>query len=238
MDLIKQIAGRPGKTELIIHFSDKTFLRMAGHLDDSGHRVPVGQRVAESKLATLDRHLGTKRWRLLCPPGVDTDKAIEDIAEVYLEQLRDNGWRYAHQIPMRDTYSRRPAYRLMFATDSPHGVELMSDIACAHERSLRDEEEAGRMTLWHHDDERQCLTDLRDRIFAFGLSQGTASPQDAIHQLAPQLFGLYRTSDYNRAIRELVAAGCIKRPDPYGIDRREPLQFVEPPQSSLFEVSS
>lgn len=238
MELIERIAGRPGKTELLIHFSDKTFLRMAGHLDDRGDRVPVGQLVAESKLATLNSHIGTKRWRLLCAPGVDTDRAIDDVAEVYLEQLRSVGWSYAHQIRLRDRYSQRPAYRLMFATGSAHGVELMSDITCAYERSLKEEEDAGRMTLWQHHDESQHLADLRDRIFAFGREQETATPQDAIHQLAPQLFGLYRTSEYNKAIRELVQAGRIRRPNANGIEPRERLTFIEPPQTSLFELSS
>jgi three-Cys-motif partner protein len=236
LKLIEQIAQRPGKTELLIHFSDRTFLRMAGHLDDQGHRVPIGQLVAESKLARLDAHVGTKAWRLLCPPGADTDRAIDDVAELYLKQLRSAGWRYAHQIRMRDSYSQRPAYRLMFATASQHGVELMSDIACAYERSLKEEEDAGRMTLWHHDEERQHLTDLRDRIFDFGRRQRTATPQEVIHELAPQMFGLYRTSEYNKAIRELVQAHCIDRANATGIDSRERLTFIDPPQTSLLEA--
>jgi three-Cys-motif partner protein len=110
---------------------------MAGHLDDRGNRQPVGHKLAESKLAALDDLIGTKRWRLLCAPGVDTEVAIDQVADLYLEQLRDRGWQYAHQIRMREHHADRPAYRLMFATGSPHGVELMSDIACRYEQSLK-----------------------------------------------------------------------------------------------------
>ncbi len=46
MSVIKRIASREGKTELLLHFSDKTFLRMAGHLDDRGDRLPVGRKLA------------------------------------------------------------------------------------------------------------------------------------------------------------------------------------------------
>lgn len=55
----------PAPAELLLHFSDKTFLRMAGHVDDRGDRVPVGRKVAEAKLDTLDAYVGTKRWRML-----------------------------------------------------------------------------------------------------------------------------------------------------------------------------
>lgn len=234
MNVIEQIVARRGKTELLLHFSDKTFLRMAGHLDERGDRVPVGRKVAESKLATLDAHVGTKRWRMLCPPGANTERAIDDVSDVYIDQLRKSGWRYAHQIRMRDRYSDRPAYRLMFATCSPHGVELMSDIVCRYEQSLLNEETAGVMTLWHDDAERQRLTGLSRRIFDAGITAGMASRDEIIHKLAPQLFGLYTSTEYARAIRELVQAGRIDRPSATGIEPREQLKFIEPPQTSLF----
>jgi len=78
------------------------------------------------------------RWSKESPPGSDTDRAIDDVAQLYIQQLWGVGWRYAHQIRIRDTYSQWPAYRLMIATGSPHGVELTSDRACAYERSPRE----------------------------------------------------------------------------------------------------
>ncbi len=176
---------------------------------------------------------------LLCPGPMfvnraDTARAIDDVAELYLYQLRRNGWRYADQIRMRDHYSDRPAYRLMFATGSPHGIELMSDIAYRYEQSLQDEEAAGALTLWHDHDARQRLVDLRDRVYATGLAAGTASREQLIHTLAPQLFGRYTSTEYAKAIREVVQAGLIDRPNAVGIEPREPLQFIEPPQTSLF----
>jgi three-Cys-motif partner protein len=236
MQLVEQIAARRGKTELLLHFSDRTFLRMAGHLDDHGKRLPVGHKQAQGKLATLDALMGTKRWRLLCPPGADTEDAIDQVADLYLHQLREGGWTFADQIRMRDHYADRPAYRLMFATRSPHGIEVMSDRACRYERSLKDEADAGIMTLWHHDDERQHLTDLRDRIFAAGRERGTATREQIIHQIAPEAFGRYTSTDYAKAIRELVGLGLIDRPHAKGIEPREPLRFVDPPQASLLDA--
>ena len=76
---------------------------------------------------------------MLCPPGADTERAIDDVAPADLDQLRRAAGSTPHQIRMRDHYSDRPAYRLMFATGSAHGVELMSDIAHRYEQSLKDE---------------------------------------------------------------------------------------------------
>jgi hypothetical protein len=150
-----------------VHFSDKTFLRMAGHLDDNDKRLPVGRKAAESKLRRLDAVIGTPLWRRLWHNGsaIDTDRAMDATVELYLSQLRTR-IKYAHQIPMRDHYADRAAYRLVFCTNSPPGVELMSDIACAHEAELKDVADAGAMTLWAADEVRQRLTDLRDAVHA------------------------------------------------------------------------
>jgi len=235
MDVLSRILARAGKTELLVHFSDKTFLRMAGHLDDNDKRLPVGRKVAEAKLRRLDGVIGTPLWRRLWHNGapVNTDKAMDATVELYLAQLRTR-INYAHQIPMRDHYPDRAAYRLVFCTNSPHRVELMSDIACCYETELKDAAEAGAMTLWAADEARQRTTDLRDAVHGAGLRRGgVATREQIIHELAPKLFGRYRTSEYAHAIRDLVRAGLIERSTPTGIEPREPLGFVEPAQGSL-----
>jgi hypothetical protein len=53
MALIEKIMQRPGrKTELLIHFSERSFARMAGHASE-GDRATVAERMAQSKLARL-----------------------------------------------------------------------------------------------------------------------------------------------------------------------------------------
>jgi three-Cys-motif partner protein len=235
MDVLARILARAGKTELLVHFSDKTFLRMAGHLDDNDKRLPFGRKVGEAKLRRLDAVIGTPLWRRLWHngAGVDTDKAIDATVELYLSQLRTR-INYAHQIRMRDHYHARTAYRLVFCTNSPHGVELMSDIACCYETELEDAAAAGAMTLWAADEARQRITDLRDVVHATGLRRGgIATREQIIHELAPALFGRYRTSEYAQVLRELVRAGLIDRSSPTGIEQREPLHFIEPAQGSL-----
>lgn len=234
MEIIEKILERAGKTELLIHFSDKTFLRMAGHLDDNDKRLSVGRKVAEAKLARLDAVIGTPLWRRLWSNGDgDTDAAIDAIVELYLSELRTRIG-YAHQIKMRDHHADRAAYRLVFCTNSPHGVELMSDIACRYETELKETADAGAMTLWGDQEAIQRMTDLRDTVHAAGVRRGgVATREQIIHELAPKLFGLYTSTDYAKVIRELVADGRIDRANPTGIEPREPLRFVEPAQGSL-----
>ena len=232
MEVIEKLITRPGKTEMLIHFSDKTFLRMAGHLDENDERLPVGRKVAESKLARLDSVIGTRLWRRLWSGTVDTHAAMDATVELYLSELRKR-ISYANEIKMRDSFSDRAAYRLVFCTDSPHGVELMSDIACRYERSLREVAEAGAMTLWADQEERQHLTDLRDAVYKVGRRRRVATREQIIHELVPKLFGQYITSEYAKVVRELVSAGLIDRRTPTGIGTREELRFVEPDQGSL-----
>jgi hypothetical protein len=134
---------------------------------------------------------------------------------------------------MRDSFSDRAAYRLVFCTDSPHGVELMSDIACRYERGLKEVAEAGAMTLWGDQEERQHLTNLRDVVYEVGLRRRVATREQIVHELAPKFFGRYITSEYAKVIRELVSTGLIARATPIGIGPREDLRFVEPEQGSL-----
>lgn len=58
----------------------------------------------------------------------------------------------------------------------------------------------------------QRMTYLRDAVHAVGLRRGTATREEIIHELAPKLFGLYTSTDYAKAIRELVRDGLIARP--------------------------
>jgi hypothetical protein len=181
----------------------------------------------------LDAVIGNRLWRRIWTDhNRSADDAIAATIELYLSELRLRIG-YAHQIAIRDTYSDRPAYRLVFCTGSPHGVELMSDIACRYKAKLKEEHDAGAMTLWEDQDARQRLTNLRDTIHSAGLRWSTATREQIIHELAPKHFGEHTSTEYARAIRELVNMGLIERDNATGIEPREPLRFVEPAQGSL-----
>ena len=236
MEVIERILHRQGrKSEILLHFSDRSFKRMAGHLDVSDRRSSTAVKLGESKLARLDTVLGTPLWRPRWEGEVlDTDSAMETTAELYLSQLRERGFRYVHQIRMRESLNARPRFRLVFCTDSPHGVELMSDIACVYERSLWDEAHAGTFDLLLAEKARACGDGvLRDFVYEAGLAAKTATRQQLIHTLTPRIFGQYRTSDYAKAIRQLVACGAIDRASHTGIGEQEPLRFVLLEQQSL-----
>jgi three-Cys-motif partner protein len=229
------LARRSRKTEFLIHFSDKSFKRMAGHSEDDDGRSSTAVKLAESKLAKLDAVIGSRLWRPWWEGDhVDTDAAIEATLKLYLSQLRERGFRYAHQIAMRDTLQSRPQYRLVFCTESPHGVELMSDIACVYERSLWDTANDGTLDLMMEQQRRGNVDGrLMDAIHELGVDHRSLTRREIVHSLAPRFFGEHRTSDYAKAIRELVARGGIERATAKGIEELEKLQFVAFPQQSL-----
>jgi hypothetical protein len=122
----------------------------------------------------------------------------------------------------------------VFCTESPHGVELMSDIVCVYERGLWDRAHERTFDLVLAEESRSRGDGaLRDRVHALGLAHGTLSRQEIVHRLAPQHFGEYRSSEYAKAIRELVVRGGVLRDSPKGIEDREPLKFVGLAQQSL-----
>ncbi len=63
MRLIERILEQGGRhNELLIHFSERSFRRMAGHANDR-ERLPVGTKVAASKVRRLDAVIGTTMWQ-------------------------------------------------------------------------------------------------------------------------------------------------------------------------------
>jgi three-Cys-motif partner protein len=220
------------KTELLIHFSDKTFKRMAGHLTENAARTPVGVKSANSKLEKLDRVIGTPLWRRIWNSALSNEEAMDKIADLYVSELRSRVG-FADQIPMRDHWGDVPPYRLVFCTGSPHGIEQMSHLAHKHEAELKARMLPGQMNLLADNEEREKLTALRNAIEALGIERGTITLDEIRHTLVPKRFRLHAHNDYAKAVRELVKAGVIERDTPTGIKDDEPLTFVPPAQGSL-----
>lgn len=237
MELIEKIMNRPSrKTELLIHFSERSFARMAGHAAE-GDRTTVAERVAQTKLATLDKVIGSPMWRpWWSGDGVDPAERLEKTIDLYTSQLRARGFDFVHQIRIRDRLRDRSRYRLIFCTRSPHGVDLMSDIACRYERSLTEDASGGQGDLLAENDARERQAALMDAIHAVGLERGVMTREGIRHHLAPGAFGQHTITDYNRAIVDLVKRGGVERPSAVGIEDREELRFVAFPQGSLLEA--
>jgi three-Cys-motif partner protein len=240
MHVLERIRARAGKTELLIHFSDRSVLRMAGSLDDNEQRKEVGQKASDAKVAKLDEVIGSTWWqRIWSNKQLTTDQRIDGIAKLYASELRARGFNYAHEIRMRDDYTDRPKYRLVFCTRSPHGVELMSYFACEYERELFDRHYEGSLDIYWIEQEREdARAALRDEIHALGVLKGTMTTRAIVHALTPLHFGDFLGSEYSAAIRELVDVGGIDRKSRKGIKETETLKFVSMPQQSLFGTRS
>jgi three-Cys-motif partner protein len=170
MEIIEKLLdrGQNTKTELLIHFSDRTFKRMAGNLSDNVVRKPIGVKSANSKVLQLDRVVGTPMWRRIWNSAdVDSGEAMNRIADLYLSELRRRIG-FANQILLRDNYGDRPVYRLVFCTGSLHGVEQVSHLAHRYETELKDRARPGQIDFFSDQEERQQLAALRDHIETLG----------------------------------------------------------------------
>jgi three-Cys-motif partner protein len=233
--ILRERGGGGAITELLIHFSDRALVRIAGNL--AAHtKTPRGARAAQTKVAHLDAILGTSWWRgAFANPELSAEQRCDLVAELYMQQLRNLGIRFVHELRMRDAYDAAPRYRLVFTSRSAHGSYLMSDIAAGHEAELFRARFEGTFEL---DWQRQRRTDrrsvLRDEIHDWGLARRIATPEEVYLHFAPEYFGEWRTSDYDVMLRELVELGGIDRRTSTGIKRNERLRFVPTLQQSLF----
>jgi three-Cys-motif partner protein len=237
LELLQRISARPSHTtELLIHFSDRSFRRMAGHLDDNAQRTRVGRAVADAKVARLDRVMGSRLWqRIWLDKSRDTDARIDAIQQLYCSQLKASGFTFAHLIPMRDRHGKRARYTLVFATNHADGVDLMSDLASSYRQGQHDAHVEGTFdSIWEAARREEDVGSLRDDIHAFGLTVGAATPTAVRHALVPQRFARFRKTDYSKAIRALVSEKRIDRATSVGISEDEVLVFVAPAQQSIF----
>jgi hypothetical protein len=128
---------------------------------------------------------------------------------------------FANEIRMRDDYTDRPKYRLVFCTRSPHGVELMSYFACEYERELFDRHYEGSFDVYWIEQKREAArAAVRDEIHALGVARATMTTHEIVHLLTPLHFGEFLGSEYNEAIREIVDHGGIEADVAKGASRR------------------
>jgi three-Cys-motif partner protein len=235
--LIDKILDRRGKTitELLIHFSHKGFERMAGNLD-AMTRTPQARKAAETKVSDLTGIIGSPWWQgIWRDPALSTGEKCSKAADLYRGQLKQRGIEFAHPIRMRDTYDGYTRYELVFATRSAHGVYLMSDTVAGYETDLFNQRYEGSFELqWKEHERVQARAALRDQIHAWGLALGEATPLQVYLKFAPLYFGVWRTSDYDGCLRELVNKGAIDRKTSHGIGPREHLHFQALAQGDLF----
>lgn len=239
MDVVEQIIRRDAiSTEVLIHLSDRSLRRMAGHVIVRDRTV-VGHRAGQSKLGRLDAVIGTPLWRRIwAQEHKSTDERAAAIVELYLSQLKEraSGGRrfHAHDVPMRDSFLARPRYRLVFGTRSLDGVEQMSDRAYVYEDELHRKTYEGSFEIdWRPQRHAEQCAQLRDELHREGCAAGTISRRDLVRIVLPRHFGEFKNSDYDRCLRDLVEARGIDRASSSAIKPTEPLRFVELQQMRL-----
>jgi three-Cys-motif partner protein len=237
LPVIDRILERRSKTvtELLVNFSHRGFQRMAGNLDASA-KSPAAKAAARTKVESLNAILDTTFWQgAWRNPDLSPEQKLDQVADLYAERLRERGIEEVHPIHMRDSWDSPTAYRMFFATRSPHGVYLMSDIVAAYERELFQQRFEGTFELqWETERRTRAMDELRDEVHAFGLASQGARPIDVFLHFAPIHFGEWTQTDYMNCLRELVRRGGIQRNGSSGIKQREMLTFAPIAQADLF----
>jgi three-Cys-motif partner protein len=231
------LARREGcVTEFLIHFPDKALARIARNLEVKTMRE-ADFRAAQSKLRNVDEIIGSPWWKgcFTNPQFKTAEQRCNAAAAVYMGQLEQRYIPFVNELRMRDAYDDPPRYRLIFATRSPHGTYLMSDIAAKHEAALFSARHDGSFELaWKREARASERSALREDIYAWGLQRGTARPIDVYMHFSPTQFARWETHDYDECLRELIDKGGIDRKGRHGIKDRDRLRFVPMAQGTLF----
>jgi hypothetical protein len=200
IETLQRLITRKGrKSELLLRLDAGAYEELAGSVSQQ----------------RFDAVLGSALWS-----EADRRAGLERAAVLYRACLRSCGYSYVYEIPVRGTGSRPPPVRWLFATRSPAGVTLMSELLCRRERERPDAGEAD-------------AGELGKAIERFGASVGHASTTQIIHAMSvsPELFGKFCKSEYRSAIGALVRAGAIVAPCEKAIKDSEWLSFRPRPHS-------
>jgi three-Cys-motif partner protein len=237
IELMERVLARPNKTvtELLINFSDRGFQRMAGCLEARAASAR-GKRAAETTVRELTRILGTHWWQGIWKnESLEAEQKCETAAELYCSML-GRRIEHVHPITMRDTWRGPARYRLVFATHSSHGVEVMSEVVCSYERELFEAEHRDRPSFelnWEEDRRAAARGVLRHEIHEVGLAMQSATLKQIVRRLACDHFGRFRESDYRLCLKELEEESAIKRESAAALSSAV-LRFMPRPQQDLF----
>jgi hypothetical protein len=200
IETLQRLITRKGrKSELLLRLDARAYEELAGSVSQQ----------------RFDAVLPSALWS-----QADRQGGLQRAAVLYSACLRSCGYSYVYEIPVRVTGSQPPPVRWLFATRSPAGVTLMSELLCRRERERSDAGEAD-------------TGELGKAIERFGASIGHASTTQIIHAMSvsPELFGKFCKSEYRSAIGALVRAGAIVAPCEKAIKDSEWLSFRPRPHS-------
>ena len=226
-DILKPIFEREASTELLINFSLKGLQRLAGNLD--AHTITNrAQKSARTKVYVLSQVLNTDRWiDIWCwePRHVERDRKILCLYEENLGRHFEHIFSY----PIRTNLKENPKYYLVFATGHIDAVLLMNDFICAEEERLRlhTQDIMGMKDLFENIERDKLFQEIKKEIHLLGTKTKQITRRGIWEKLIPDRFGLLKTKEYNRAIKDLDEEGCIKRISDRAIKNDEPLEFCQ-----------
>lgn len=138
--LIDRIAMRKQPTDILVRYATETVWRLAGAYENDSRRGPAHAR-------NLDKWFKGQEWREIIeryPAGAERNDFLR---YYYMDQLRaisGGRFRFAGDYPIR-TIEGHIKYHLIFATGSPLGMKIMSEILYQVDSKFVREQEVYRM---------------------------------------------------------------------------------------------
>lgn len=135
----------------------------------------------------------------------DIFKAEDLFLEKYIEQLKKIST-YVFQVPIKKGGGRLSKYRMVFASNHPHGALLMIDNMVACNNQIQEDAHGQQLWLFDYDYEKQnCFNDL----FTF-IPSSFQSLQDTYINFYQKKGIKYYSKDLNKAIKEMENQNLIE----------------------------
>jgi three-Cys-motif partner protein len=215
---IRPILARRGKTDVFMTLHFKVVHRTAGMLVETGHAdpdIPGARRAA----MLLDVVFGTQRWRQIAKnPRLDTAARERAYADLYLENILGDLFKWSCAYPVRSKYLSPTQYWLAHASDHLDAHLLMNDEIVKVETELftRTYGDGAFPEMISMENEARVEA-AESRLRASVLEAVEASPDGAVTisdlraALLPDFFGQVKQGAYKRIPKSLAKEGLLSR---------------------------
>lgn len=203
-------------TELLINLSMPVIHRLAARdsflSGNFGEHVPAFHQ-------KLTRTLGGDYWKdiLLAKNGLDTKTREKLIVDGYMHRLSETDYlRYTGYCPIQVNRESRTKYFMVFASPHPDAMLLFNDeMLKAFNEFMHEEETRGTLfagqpwTEWHNTNE------LKKLIIRYVRQYPGRTRLELWPKIVSENFMRFTSSEYKKAVSELVDMGSIVCPTPY-----------------------
>jgi len=212
--------------EMLINFNSFGFIREACNsmdvkfdIVDLEELVEIENTVKESKkksIEDLNEVAGGSYWQDIIldykKNNIDGYKAEIQFSNRYIEKLRGQ-FDYVLNMPIRLKKGQRPKYRMIHATNHPHGCILMNDNMCKRWEALQVMQNQGQISMLIEDVENNSVNkeEVQREIMKIISSKSDFVDINIFHAKFISKYGVrFPTSDICKELESLCKAGVLE----------------------------